>query len=187
MTQSFAIWFLIALALVTANLPFFLRRPMLALPWAQGSAAARPAWRSALEAIVFFAVFAAVVYGSYAALAGAFFVASDAGSVAWFVLKVLAVMVVAAGLLAYPGWRDRGQRATKPFFSCLLEVLAFYILVGAMGFGFEANMGNLFPKTWEFYAVTLSLFLVLGYPGFVLRFLMRRRKAGRTATVAKDI
>ena len=35
MTQEFAVWFLIGLSLVTANLPFVLRRPLLALPWAQ--------------------------------------------------------------------------------------------------------------------------------------------------------
>ncbi|WP_425502538.1 DUF2818 family protein [Parapusillimonas granuli] len=98
-------------------------------------------------------------------------------------VKLLAVFGIAVALLAYPGRRRGGgaSQADKPFFSSLLEVLVFYVLVGAIGFGFEANMGNLFPKTWEFFAITLSLFLVLGYPGFVFRYLMRRRKSGKAA------
>lgn len=183
MTQAFAIWFLIGLSLLTANLPFVLRRPMLALPWTQAGEPPRPAWRNLLESLVFFAALAGLAYGGYALLAGAFFMASDAASVALFTIKLLAVVGIAIALLAYPGWRNRGRQADKSFFSSLLEVLVLYVLVGAMGFGFEANMGNLFPKQWEFFAITLSLFLVLGYPGFVFRYLMRRRKPGK-ATVS---
>ncbi|MGP1615008.1 MAG: DUF2818 family protein [Pollutimonas bauzanensis] len=84
--------------------------------------------------------------------------------------------MVAALLLAYPGWRNRARAVEKSFFARLLELLAFYGLVGIAGFAFETNMGNSFAQTWEFYAVTFSLFLVLAYPGFVYRYLLRRRK-----------
>ena len=44
----------------------------------------------------------------------------------------------------------------------------------ALGFAFESTLGNRFSQTWEFYAITLSLFLVLAYPGFVYRYLFKR-------------
>jgi hypothetical protein len=119
MTQAFAIWFLIGLALVTANLPFVLKRPMLALPWTQAGEPQRPAWWKLLESVIFFAALTALAYGGYRALAGAFFMASDAASVAVFVVKFLAIVGIAVALLAYPGWRNRGRLADKSFFSSL--------------------------------------------------------------------
>ena len=35
-------------------------------------------------------------------------------------------------------------------------------------------------RTWEFYAITLSLYLVLAYPGFVYRYLFKRHPRLRT-------
>ncbi|MDR4124992.1 DUF2818 family protein [Alcaligenaceae bacterium LG-2] len=89
---------------------------------------------------------------------------------------LFALVAVAALVLAYPGWRNRGRVVQKSFFERLLELLVFYGLVGVLGFALEANLGNRFPQGWEFYAITFSLFLVLGYPGFVWRYLMKRRK-----------
>ncbi|MDS1140899.1 DUF2818 family protein [Pusillimonas sp. SM2304] len=90
--------------------------------------------------------------------------------------KLIAVFGLVSVLLAFPGWRNRGHAIRKSFLARLLEVLVFYGLVGVLGFAFEINMGNRFAQTWEFYAITLSLFLVLGYPGFVYRYLLRRPK-----------
>lgn len=56
----------------------------------------------------------------------------------------------------------------------LLELLVFYMILGAAGFGFEAALGNRFNQTWEFYAITGSLFLVAGFPGFAYRYLFRK-------------
>ncbi|WP_313622228.1 DUF2818 family protein [Achromobacter sp.] len=103
MNQTLAVWLLIALALVSANLPFLTERVFAVLPWKQGGAA-----------------------------------------------------------------------APKPFWLRLVEVLVFYAIVGALGFAFESALGNRFAQTWEFYAITLSLFLVLAYPGFVYRYLFKR-------------
>ena len=73
-----------------------------------------------------------------------------------------------------------GQAAVKPFWLRLVEVLVFYLVVGALGFAFESTLGNRFSQTWEFYAITLSLFLVLAYPGFVYRYLFKRHPRLRT-------
>jgi len=104
MNQTLAIWLLIALALVSANLPFATERVLAVLPWKQG-----------------------------------------------------------------------GAPAAKPLWVRLLEILVWYGIVGALAFAAESSLGNRFSQGWEFYAVTFSLYLVLAYPGFVYRYLLRRR------------
>lgn len=177
MNQSFAVWLLIALSLVAANLPFVIERPFLALPWQQKGEPARASWLVWVVAIVFFSMLLGVGYLTLALIGDAFVAASDAASVALFIGKIVLVAGLAGLLLAWPGMRNRGCVVEKSFFARLLELIVFYCLVGILGFAFETNMGSLFEKTWEFYAITFSLFLVLGYPGFVYRYLLRRRKA----------
>jgi len=99
MNQTVAVWLLIALAAVTANLPFLTERVFAVLPW-------------------------------------------------------------------------RG--ATKPFWLRLCELLILYCVVGALGFALESSLGNRFRQGWAFYAITLSLYLVMAYPGYVYRYLLRK-------------
>jgi hypothetical protein len=68
-----------------------------------------------------------------------------------------------------------GTKAAKPFWVRLLELLALYGLVGCLAHVLEANIGNTFSQGWEFYAVTACMFLVLAYPGYVLRYLKKHR------------
>jgi hypothetical protein len=75
-------------------------------------------------------------------------------------------------------WRKGGAPAVKPFWLRMVEVLVFYVVVGLIGFAFESALGNPFPQGWQFYAIGLCLFLVLGYPGFVIRYLHKRHKRG---------
>jgi hypothetical protein len=103
-TQSVAVWLLIALALVSANLPFLTEKIFVLLPY-----------------------------------------------------------------------RRSGDPASKPFWLRLVEVLVFYFAVGAIGFAFESSLGNRFAQGWQFYAITLCLYLVMAYPGFVYRYLFQRR------------
>lgn len=70
---------------------------------------------------------------------------------------------------------DQSRAAVKPVWMRLLELLALYALVGAVAYVLEANIGNTFTQRWEFYAVTGCMFLVLAYPGFVLRYLKKHR------------
>ncbi|MEO0047417.1 MAG: hypothetical protein RLZZ410_376 [Pseudomonadota bacterium] len=58
---------------------------------------------------------------------------------------------------------------------CLLEMLIWYALVGLLAYILENAIGNVFPKRWEFFAVTICLFLVGAFPGFTWRFLMKHR------------
>jgi hypothetical protein len=68
-----------------------------------------------------------------------------------------------------------GQARTKPFLARLLELLVLYFLVGAVAYLLESRIGNVFAQGWEFYAVTGCLFLVLAFPGFVFKYLRKRR------------
>lgn len=66
-------------------------------------------------------------------------------------------------------------RGEKPLFIRLLEIVFFYALVGAVGKLLEHRAGQIASQGWDFYAVTAALFLTLGFPGFIYRYLLRRR------------
>ncbi len=52
----------------------------------------------------------------------------------------------------------------------LLEWLILYFVVGLLGYVLEQRvMGTVHVQDWEFYAVTLALFMVFAFPGFVYR------------------
>lgn len=66
-------------------------------------------------------------------------------------------------------------RAVKPFWMRLTELLVLYFLVLGAGHILETRIGNAFPQQWQFYAITVCMFLVLAYPGFVFRYLRKHR------------
>jgi len=76
-------------------------------------------------------------------------------------------------VLGVARWPGRG--GVKPFWLRLGEVLIWYLLVGAVGLAIEARLGNRHLQGWTFYAITLSLYLVMAYPGYVWRYLLKRR------------
>lgn len=54
------------------------------------------------------------------------------------------------------------------------EWLLLYFLVGGIGMGLEQkSMGEIHKQEWEFYAVTICLFLVFALPGFIYRHDLR--------------
>jgi hypothetical protein len=63
------------------------------------------------------------------------------------------------------------KTAIKPFILRLLEWLVMYFLVGLIAWLLESKLGAPHKQSWEFYVVTVSLFLVFAYPGFVYRYL----------------
>jgi len=176
MDQSAVVWTLILLAFAMATLPFAADRPFLVLPWFRAVGNRRP-WLCWLESLAFFIVLAASAYLASSLVGKAIFTGSDLSSLIFFMARVVGVSLLVALVLAYAGWRYKGGAVRKTFFDRLLELLVFYGLVGVLGFAFESSIGNVFVQGWEFYAITLSLFLVLAYPGFVYRYLLRRRKS----------
>lgn len=65
--------------------------------------------------------------------------------------------------------------APKKLLVRLLELVALYFLVGALALLLEKRAGQIAPQGWEFYAITGALFITLAFPGFVYRYLVRRR------------
>ena len=90
---------------------------------------------------------------------------------------VLAVAVIAANL---PYFNERlllvgPRRAPKAVGWRLLELLLMAALTFALGSMLEARIGQRHAQGWEFYAAASCLFITLGFPGFVWRYLRRGR------------
>jgi hypothetical protein len=57
----------------------------------------------------------------------------------------------------------------------LAELVLLYFIVGGVGMLLENRMGQIAPQRWEFFAITGALFLTFAFPGFVWRYLYKRR------------
>ena len=57
----------------------------------------------------------------------------------------------------------------------LVELAVFYVVVGLIARLLEGRIGNVFEQAKEFYMLTVPLFVTLAFPGFVLRYLKKRR------------
>lgn len=66
------------------------------------------------------------------------------------------------------------RNPNKSFWLRLFELTVLYFLVLGIAYFLEARIGNTFSQRWEFYAITVCLFIVLAYPGFVFRYLRKR-------------
>lgn len=67
------------------------------------------------------------------------------------------------------------RQGNKRLWMHALELVLLYLLVGGLGLALEQSGGQIYPQGWEFYATTATLFLTLAFPGFVYRYLLRRR------------
>ena len=95
---------------------------------------------------------------------------------------LIAVALVTANLpfvnervFALVPFKRQGRPRVKPFWLRFAELTMWFGLTGLLGRAMEAHLGNVFAQGWEFYAIAFALYIVLGYPGFVLRYLFRRR------------
>lgn len=84
-----------------------------------------------------------------------------AANLPFLVERILFVRKPATGS-KHVGWR-------------LLELVLLYFVMGGVAYLVERNLGPVQPKSWEFYAVTACLFLVFAFPGFMYRYLWRKR------------
>jgi high-affinity Fe2+/Pb2+ permease len=102
----------------------------------------------------------------------------DQGASIW---TVLVVALVAANL---PYLSPRillvgPRRDPKAAGWRVLEVVLLALITLAIGFGLESRLGQRSAQGWEFYAASLALFVTLGFPGFVWRYLRRSRSKVR--------
>ena len=98
----------------------------------------------------------------------------DQSAAVWL---VLALAVIAANL---PYFNERllligPRRAPKAAWWRLLELVLMAALTFALGAALEARIGQRHSQGWEFYAAGTCLFITLGFPGFVWRYLRRGR------------
>jgi Protein of unknown function (DUF2818) len=98
----------------------------------------------------------------------------DQSAAVWL---VLALAVIAANL---PYFNERlllvgPRREPKAAWWRLLELVLMAMLTFAMGSALEARIGQRHAQGWEFYAAGACLFITLGSPGFVWRYLRRGR------------
>jgi hypothetical protein len=57
----------------------------------------------------------------------------------------------------------------------LLELLVLYFFLGGITYMAERyTAGQVAAQHWEFYATTVSLFIVFAFPGFIWRYLWRK-------------
>lgn len=92
-------------------------------------------------------------------------------------------LVIVAGFVAanLPFLLDRmllaviPLKAPKTLAVRLGELVAWYFIVGGLGLLLEQRAGQIAPQRWEFYAITGALFLTFAFPGFVWRYLGKRR------------
>jgi hypothetical protein len=87
-------------------------------------------------------------------------IALIAANLPFFVERLFFIKQLASGKRL--GWR-------------LLELVVLYFVVGGIGLLLEKKGGDIHAQNWEFYAITASLFLVLAFPGFVYRYLWRKK------------
>lgn len=89
---------------------------------------------------------------------------------------VVVMSIVGANL---PFFSDRHflvvpMKRPKAWYHRLGEMAVLFFVVGGIARGLEARIGQVYPQHWEFYAVAAAMFLVLGFPGYVARYLVRR-------------
>ena len=99
-----------------------------------------------------------------------------ASNLAWVVI-ILALVAANLPFLSNRLFFLRAMAVPKALAWRLLEFVILYFLVGAFALALERSIGRVAPQGWEFYAVTGCLFLTLAFPGFVYRYLYKRRQA----------
>ena len=97
-------------------------------------------------------------------------------SAVWLVL-VMALFGANAPFMSDHAFLVMPLKSPKAWWMRVAEVLVLYFIVGGISLALEQRLGQIYPQHWEFYVVSLSMFLVFAFPGFVVRFLLRRTPA----------
>ena len=91
---------------------------------------------------------------------------------------ITALLLLALLLANWPFFSARflllgPHKAQQPVY-LLLEILFAYALFLASAWGLEGHFGQVQPQGWQFYAVSFCLFLCMGFPGLVCRYLLKK-------------
>ncbi|WP_028356994.1 DUF2818 family protein [Brackiella oedipodis] len=153
------IWGYLGVVWLTALLPFCCEFPLIFLPW-RFSTRNQPALTQVLCVV------------QLIVLAGAAYVLINSTQWLWQVLAGILMVL----LLALPKLLGFANGLHKSFAVRLVELLVLFFLVGSLGLAIERHYINATQQNWQFYAVALCLYLVMAYPGFVFRHLLKTRR-----------
>jgi hypothetical protein len=87
-------------------------------------------------------------------------IAAVLANLPFFTQRIFLIKQPAAGKVKSLGWR-------------FLELLVYYGLTIGVGMLIEGRLGQVQTQGWQFYGITFCLFVVLAYPGFVIRYLKK--------------
>lgn len=92
----------------------------------------------------------------------------------------LALLIVAIVVANAPFFSERfllvkkpKEGTTKGIGFRFFELALGYVFVLGIAILIEGRLGKVHPQAWQFYAITICLFMVLAYPGFVVRYLKK--------------
>lgn len=69
-------------------------------------------------------------------------------------------------------FQTNGGKTLKMRFA---ELGMMYFAAGGLGLLLEKRAGQIAPQSWEFYAITFTLFVTFAFPGFVFRYLLKHK------------
>lgn len=57
----------------------------------------------------------------------------------------------------------------------LIEWFVYFFITGLFAYLLEnKSMGHVSPQTWEFYTITLFMFIIFAFPGFIYRYNLKK-------------
>lgn len=149
MFTSTTVYLYLAFALIMALIPFLINAPLVYFP------------REIRLRSLFLALLSALLWVAGIVLIGVW------GDTLWQLL--LGIVCWVFGVLIAVLTADRTHK--KSFFYRFFEWCVFYFVVGAVGFAVDQQYFSATNQSWQFYAITLCIFLTMAYPGFVYRHL----------------
>lgn len=154
-----SVWLIIVLAIVCANLPFLTERMLAFVPVRMSGESEKFAGYYFLRALI-----------SYGLIGCSFYLLTE---LAFPMSAKLFGLVGFILLFAVPGFVYDKKVTYKPLAVHLLELILLIIFVAGIGFFIESYYANRFVQSWQFYAIGTCIFVVLAFPGFTWRHLMR--------------
>lgn len=161
-----SLWLVIAIAWFTALVPFFTEKSFVFVPWRQEGESDKLS--VGLRTLRAFVQWALIIYAAH-------IMATSTNQSLQLIAFVGSLI-----LFALPVFVLGKQVPVKTFAVRLFELLAFFFFAGGIGFAIESFYTNAPAQQWQFYAIALCLYIVMAYPGFVIRHLFKNRFNRRT-------
>ncbi len=87
---------------------------------------------------------------------------------------LLLALILANAPFVFSRFLGFGANKQQKLAWLVLELFLSYGVFIVIGRALEAHFGQNAPQAWQFYAVSLCLFLSMAFPGFVWRYLLKK-------------